>query len=94
MIEEGKCPKCGGDRHKGAMKYLVSTGSVGGMGPSLDLPTGGFQTEMLTETRDFVWEEKTGRKTGFIIKRDEKRQMKLEGLRCSLCGYIELYAKM
>jgi len=27
MTEETKCPKCGGGRHRGAMKYLVSTGS-------------------------------------------------------------------
>ena len=94
MTEETKCPKCGGGRHRGAMKYLVSTGSMSGLGPALELPTGGFQAEMLSETKDFVWEEKTGRKTGFIFKRDEKREMNMEGLRCSLCGFIELYAKM
>jgi hypothetical protein len=93
MIEEAKCPKCGGGMHKGAMKYMVNSGSMSGFGGNLELPTGGFQNTMLTETRDFIWEEKTGRKIGFIIKRDEKRQMSLEGLRCSLCGFVELYTK-
>lgn len=94
IAEDAKCPKCGGGMHRGAMKYMVTSGAMTGFGGTLELPTGGFQNEMLTEIRDFIWEEKTGRKTGFIFKRDEKRQMKLEGLRCSLCSFVELYAKM
>jgi hypothetical protein len=39
------------------------------------------------------WEEKTGEKTGFIFKRDEIKKMKVVGYRCSLCNYIELYAR-
>lgn len=39
------------------------------------------------------WEEKTGEKSGFIFKREGRRRLKLEGLRCALCGYIELYAR-
>jgi len=39
------------------------------------------------------WEERTGEKTGFIIKRDKTRRMTVAGLRCTLCGYIELYAQ-
>jgi len=38
------------------------------------------------------WEERTGEKTGFIFKRDETRTMTVAGLRCTICGFIELYA--
>ena len=40
-----------------------------------------------------IWEELTGEKKGFIIKRDEVKKMKVVGYRCSLCNYIEIYAK-
>jgi hypothetical protein len=40
------------------------------------------------------WQEKTGRKTGFIIKSDEIRIMPLIGFRCSLCGFLEIYADL
>ena len=38
------------------------------------------------------WEEKTGRKTGFILKSDEKKTLKIKAMRCTLCGYVEMYA--
>jgi len=38
------------------------------------------------------WEERTGEKKGFIFKRDETRRMSVAGLRCTVCGFIELYA--
>ena len=44
-------------------------------------------------TSEPIWEEKTGERTGLIFKRDEVKQMKLDGYRCSLCNYIEIYAK-
>jgi hypothetical protein len=40
-----------------------------------------------------IWEEKTGEKKGLIFKRDEIRKMRLVGYRCSLCNYVELYAR-
>ncbi len=39
------------------------------------------------------WREKTGEKTGFLIKSEEVRTMAVTGRRCLECGYIELYAQ-
>jgi hypothetical protein len=56
--------------------------------PGMGVPSGGMTSE---ET--ILWREKTGRKTGWLIKSDEKKTIKISGLRCRECGYIELYAK-
>ena len=37
------------------------------------------------------WREKTGQKKGLLVKRDETRTLKIAGLRCVNCGFIELY---
>jgi hypothetical protein len=54
---------------------------------------GGFGSmEELTGGR-VLWEERTGEKKGLIFKRDETRRMTVAGLRCTLCGYVELYVQ-
>lgn len=90
-----KCPRCGGDMHEGNALVRVTTSggqtsSSFGMFPvpGMGVPSGGMTSE---ET--ILWREKTGRKTGWLIKSDEKKTIKISGLRCRECGYIELYAK-
>jgi hypothetical protein len=66
--------------------------------PALGDMTPGFMHQGLpsgieTFTTAPQWEEKTGERKGFIFKRDEIKQMKTVGYRCSLCNFIELYAK-
>ena len=39
------------------------------------------------------WEEKTGEKRGTLFKRDETKKLGVSGYRCTLCGFIELYAR-
>lgn len=39
------------------------------------------------------WEERTGKKKGLIFKREETRRMAIMGLRCTVCGFIEFYAR-
>lgn len=64
-------------------------GSFGGIPiPGFDLPT----SERTSEPT-ILWREKTGVKTGRIIKSDEYKTMKISGRRCITCGYIELYAQ-
>ena len=38
-------------------------------------------------------EEKTGERKGTFFKRDETKKIAVSGFRCTLCGYVELYAK-
>jgi len=64
-------------------------GSFGGIPiPGFDLPT----SERTSEPT-ILWREKTGAKTGRLIKSDEYKTMKISGHRCIACGYIELYAQ-
>jgi hypothetical protein len=37
------------------------------------------------------WRERTGRKKGLLIKRDETKEFEISGLRCIDCGYVELF---
>lgn len=90
-----KCPRCEGDMQEGIALVRVTT-SVGqtssGFGmfpmPGMGVPSGETTMEEM-----ILWREKTGRKTGWLIKSDEKKTIKISGLRCKECGYIELYAK-
>jgi hypothetical protein len=88
-----KCLKCGGVMIEGEIRFDSDTVMPSQMNaymtgiPNSPLPNV-YQSSM---SRPY-WEEKTGRKTGFILKSDEKKTLKIKGLRCSLCGFIEIYA--
>jgi hypothetical protein len=56
------------------------------------IPGGRVPNVYQSSTSRPYWEEKTGRKTGFLIKSDEKKTLKIKAYRCTLCGYIEMYA--
>ncbi len=95
MIEEFVCSKCGGRMVLGEVKYWVKSGgqSQGPMNPFAEqMPMMDLTSIAETETRTFVWEEKTGEKKGWLFKRDEVREMGLKGHRCVACSFIELYA--
>ena len=88
------CPKCGGEMVRGGISVPIEKMNVPAMGDM----TPGFMHQGLprgieTFTTAPVWEEKTGEKTGFIFKRDEVKQMRVVGHRCSLCNFIEFYAR-
>jgi hypothetical protein len=88
------CPKCGGSMVEGGVSVPVEKMSAPAMGDM----TPGFMHQGLppgieTFTTAPMWEEKTGEKTGFLFKRDEVKQMKIVGYRCTLCNFIELWAK-
>jgi len=88
------CPKCGGSMIGGTLQVPVERMSAQPMRPFMpDAFMGGIgSVEELTGGR-IRWEERTGEKTGLIFKRDETRRMTVAGLRCTICGYIELYAQ-
>jgi rubredoxin len=98
-VEESRhefvCPKCGGDMKDGQMKINLEmdrSQTMENLVPNLDMSAStraGF-----TETLSIAphWEEKTGRKTGFIFKKEEVKEIRIRGHRCTLCNYIELYA--
>ena len=93
-VQPKSCPKCGGDMVEGNVSIPLEKMNVPAMGPM----TPGFMNQGLPPgierfTTAPNWEEKTGKRTGFIFKRDEVKQMKTMGYRCKLCNFIELYAK-
>lgn len=95
MVE---CSKCGGEMREG--EALSPTAPFAGQ-PYL--PTSGFMVAGMTglgaaETgtlgeQKILWREKTGSKTGWLMKSDEQKTMRILGRRCIKCGYIELYAR-
>lgn len=98
MVE---CPKCGGEMREGrAFVEIVNPGiqnapSFPGLGGMTGFPGMGMGTVTdLTTTKVMIqWWEKTGRKTGLILKSDEEKTMKISGLRCIKCGFVEFYVK-
>jgi hypothetical protein len=92
---EARCQKCGGQKRQGEVFIRVKTSGVGQsfspMGfpstPGMGIPGG----QTTTEERP-LWREQTGEKKGWLLKRDETKTMKISGFRCTVCGYLELYA--
>lgn len=87
------CPKCGGEMKRGKVRYTTEQTSGQPMMGMADFPMQGINRMSQSVTSSVFWEEKTGAKTGLIFKRDETKRMGLHGLRCTVCGYIELYAE-
>ncbi|UCD43793.1 MAG: hypothetical protein JSV27_06450 [Candidatus Bathyarchaeota archaeon] len=92
MSVQQMCPKCGGNMVDGELSYFAERSSVQSNMPFSGIPVPEFSTTQgVNET--IFWEEKTGKKTGIIFKRDETRRMGLRGFRCTLCNYVELFTK-
>ena len=92
MVE---CPKCGGEIREGAVLVLVTTSAgqaSSSFGP-MSIPGIGIPTGETTREERILWREKTGQKTGRLIKSEEEKTMKIYGRRCLKCGYIELYVQ-
>ncbi len=90
---ELKCPKCGGAIVEGEIRFDSDTVMPSQMNAYMTgIPGGPVPSVYQSSTSRPYWEEKTGRKTGFIIKSDERKTLKIKGYRCTLCGYIEMYA--
>lgn len=100
MSQEKRCSKCGGEMREGELFISITSD------PSSNPLTyhGGFpsvyeQNPVITVGASSAaigegpfWRENTGKKTGLLVKRDETQTLKISGLRCINCGYIELYA--
>ena len=56
------------------------------------IPNSSILNVYQSSTNKPYWEEKTGRKTGFIIKSDEKKTLRIKTYRCISCGFVEIYA--
>lgn len=90
---EEKCPKCGGVMILGEIRFDSDTVMPSQMNAYMTgIPNSPLPNVYQNSTSRPYWEEKTGRKTGFILKSDEKKILKIKASRCSLCGYVEMYA--
>jgi len=88
-----KCPKCGGDMNEGEIRFDSEAVMPSQMNAYMTgLPTSPLPAVYQGSSSKPYWEEKTGRRTGFIIKSDETKTLRIKGLRCTLCGYVEMYA--
>jgi len=92
---EPSCPKCGGKMRAGEVRISVLQSNPQGMMPFMQQ---GYLGSVIPPLSDEVpeklyWEERTGEKKGTFFKRDETRKIAVSGFRCTLCGYVELYAK-
>ena len=88
------CPKCGGIMVEGSLVIpmeRMSSRAINELTPGFSM--GGLPQVVEDFYTSPQWQEKTGKKTGLLFKRDEVRQLKTEGYRCSLCNYIEVYAR-
>ncbi len=89
------CPKCGGRMRSGEATVTdtapLGQGSMGGVFsvPGVNFPAGSGTVR----EAEMMWKEKTGKKTGWLVKRDEEKIWKIKGLRCLECGYLEFYAE-
>ena len=90
-----ECPRCKGEMHEGeAIARLTPFGGQLYPGFSMAGMAGwGVASGEAPGEQKLLWREKTGAKTGWLMKSDEERIMKLSGWRCEKCGYIELYAQ-
>lgn len=91
MVE---CPRCGGDMREGEafVQFTTSEGqTLSGFGV-MGIPERGIPMGETTREENIMWREGTGVKRGWLIKREEKKTLKISGRRCTECGYLELYA--
>ena len=91
MVE---CPRCGSEMREGEAFVRITTSAdqvssgYGMLGmPGMRMPSGETSEEKVQ------WREKTGQRKGWLIKRDETKTLKISGLRCVGCGYLEFYAR-
>lgn len=66
-------------------------GTIPGLGfpiPEIRSPATGADTV----GEKLLWRERTGAKTGWLVKSDETKTMEISGHRCLKCGYIEFFA--
>lgn len=89
-----RCPKCGSEMREGEI-FISVTGSYGGQGIStpLGFPTGSTLSNLppLVTGEGPFWRERTGQKKGWLVKMEETQTLRISGLRCLECGYVELY---
>ena len=103
MSPELTCPKCSGRMKEGELKVFtaisqidetrVSQGMIGVTGGSLSPFSSPFQTTDI-DVEGPLWREESDKEEGLIIKRNVKKNLPIQGMRCLECGYIELFVKV
>ena len=89
-----KCPRCDGEMREGEAFVRVSVSGVQTSNfDMMSMPGMNVRSGDMMGDEEILWREKTGRKTGWLIKSDEEKTMKISGFRCIKCGYVELYCR-
>jgi len=79
---------------EGELFITVTSGDGQFMSSPLErTPTGSFGMPVMVTGEGPFWRERTGEKKGWVVKREMTQTLKISGLRCTGCGYIELYAR-
>ena len=103
MSEEAKCPKCGGNMKDGQITTNVTSDPTAAiLHPNVLSQTLSGQLSPFGPSNQGagvtvegpIWREESEKEAGWIIKRKEKKDFSIRGMRCLSCGYIELFIEL
>ena len=88
------CPKCRNEMREGEAFCQVSIAEVQTSPTTGILGMPGVNMPPVETSRDerVLWRERTGEKRG-LFGRSGLRVIRIQGMRCVQCGYIEFYAQ-
>ncbi|MCJ7770976.1 PF20097 family protein [Candidatus Bathyarchaeota archaeon] len=88
------CPKCGNEMREGEAFVPVSVAEVQTSTTPGMLGMPGVSMPSIETSRDekVLWRERVGEKRG-LFGRSGLRIIRIQGMRCVQCGYIEFYAQ-
>ena len=99
MLEEQKCPKCGGKMKRGQLTVnatldqpIISNAIADSSRYGLEgLASTRSQMSRGISVKGPLWREESDKEEGWLIKRKGRQNFPIKGKRCLECGYIELY---
>ncbi len=88
------CPKCGNEMREGEAFVQVSVAEYQTSPTTGILGMPGVNMPSVESVRDekILWRERTGEKSSFL-GRNRSRIIRIQGMRCVQCGYIEFYTQ-
>ena len=88
------CPKCGNEMREGEAFVQVTIAEVQTSSTPGILGMPGVSMPPIETSRDerILWRERAGEKRG-LFGRSGSKIVRMQGMRCVQCGYVEFYAQ-